>query len=62
MFQKTGDYITTELASPLEDYKLLENMNRVTLSKYSDMKQIANNLSASTSDLKLKFENLVNKI
>lgn len=59
MFQKTSDYITTELSSPLEDYKLLENMNKVTMTKYSDMKQIANNLSTSTADLKIKFNNLV---
>lgn len=59
MFQKTGDYISSELSAPLEDYKLLENLNRATINKYSDMKQIADNLAASTADLKKKFDNLV---
>lgn len=40
MFQKSSEYVSHELVSSLEDYKLLENMNKVTVSKYSDMKQV----------------------
>ncbi|KAH8268790.1 hypothetical protein KR018_007176 [Drosophila ironensis] len=58
MFQKTEDYITHELNAPLEDYKLLEDMNRATIAKYKDMRQIAENLNASTSELSLKFQEL----
>lgn len=59
MFQKTCEYVSHELNSPLEDYKLLENMNRATISKYSDMKQITESLTTSSAELKQKMEELV---
>lgn len=59
MFRKTEEYITNELQAPLEDYQLLENMNRATIAKYSDMRQISQNLSVSTSELSQKFQDLV---
>lgn len=59
MFQKTNEYISHELNVCLEDYKLLEDMNRVTISKYSDMYQISENLATSSSELKQKFDELV---
>ncbi|XP_055707603.1 biogenesis of lysosome-related organelles complex 1 subunit 2 [Phlebotomus papatasi] len=59
MFQKTGDFISSELTGPLEDYKLLENMNRATISKYSDMQQITENLASSTAELNGKLDELV---
>uniref|UniRef100_A0A1B0GP99 SAM-dependent MTase RsmB/NOP-type domain-containing protein n=1 Tax=Phlebotomus papatasi TaxID=29031 RepID=A0A1B0GP99_PHLPP len=59
MFQKTGDFISSELTGPLEDYKLLENMNRATISKYSDMQQITENLASSTAELNGKLEELI---
>lgn len=59
MFQKSSEYVSHEMISSLDDYKLLENMNKVTVNKYSDMKQIADNLATSTDDLKIKFNDLV---
>ncbi|XP_061389414.1 biogenesis of lysosome-related organelles complex 1 subunit 2 [Musca vetustissima] len=59
MFRKTEEYITNELQAPIEDYQLLENMNRATIGKYSDMRQIAQNLAVSTTDLSVKFQALV---
>lgn len=59
MFHKTNEYISHELNSCLEEYQLLESMNRATISKYSDMNQIAENLVASSVDLRQKYENLV---
>uniref|UniRef100_A0A0K8WEG0 Biogenesis of lysosome-related organelles complex 1 subunit 2 n=1 Tax=Bactrocera latifrons TaxID=174628 RepID=A0A0K8WEG0_BACLA len=59
MFRKTEDYISNELNAPLEDYKLLEEMNKATVAKYSDMQQIAENLSVSTNELSIKFQQLV---
>ncbi|XP_030371840.1 biogenesis of lysosome-related organelles complex 1 subunit 2 [Scaptodrosophila lebanonensis] len=58
MFRKTEEYITQELNGPLEDYKLLEEMNKATIAKYKDMSQIADNLSVSTNELSLKFQQL----
>jgi len=37
-----------------EDYRLLETMNRVTITKYSDMKQIAGNVARTMIDLNEK--------
>ncbi|XP_013105160.1 biogenesis of lysosome-related organelles complex 1 subunit 2 [Stomoxys calcitrans] len=59
MFRKTEEYITNELQTPIEDYQLLENMNRATIGKYSDMRQIAQNLSVSTAELSVKFQALI---
>lgn len=61
MFHRTNDYITDELINcSLEDYKLLEEMNRVTITKYTDMNQIAENLATSSIELKQKLDDLVN--
>ncbi|GJQ69812.1 hypothetical protein Trydic_g22366 [Trypoxylus dichotomus] len=58
MFNKTADYLYGELTATLEDYKLLENMNRATITKYSDMKHIATNIGKNIGDLKDKYEAL----
>jgi hypothetical protein len=39
-----------------EDYRLLESMNRATITKYSDMKQIAGNVARTMIDLNEKCE------
>lgn len=58
-FDRTSTYITHELNTSIDDYKLLENMNRATIAKYSDMQQISENLATSSVQLKEKFDNLV---
>lgn len=62
MFQKSNEYIVHELNSCMEEYQLLESMNRATISKYSDMNQIAENLVTSSLDLRQKYEDLVSGI
>ncbi|XP_026464188.1 biogenesis of lysosome-related organelles complex 1 subunit 2-like [Ctenocephalides felis] len=59
MFQKTADYLYGELTATHEDYKLLEQMNTVTLSKYADMKQITTNVGKSIADLDEKYLSLL---
>uniref|UniRef100_A0A1B6DGL3 Biogenesis of lysosome-related organelles complex 1 subunit 2 n=1 Tax=Clastoptera arizonana TaxID=38151 RepID=A0A1B6DGL3_9HEMI len=56
MFQKTADYLLGELTVTQEDYKLLEAMNLATITKYSDMKQIAVNISKNMTDLNEKYK------
>ncbi|XP_044268375.1 biogenesis of lysosome-related organelles complex 1 subunit 2 [Tribolium madens] len=58
MFNKTSDYLYGELTSTLDDYRLLENMNRATITKYSDMKHIAANVSKSIQELNEKYNSL----
>jgi len=59
LFSKTSDYLYGELTSTLDDYKLLENMNRATIAKYSDMKHIAVNVSKSVTELNEKYDSLL---
>lgn len=58
MFQKTADYLFGELTATQEDYRLLESMNRATITKYSDMKQIAGNVARTIIDLNEKYKTL----
>ncbi|KAF2889086.1 hypothetical protein ILUMI_17088 [Ignelater luminosus] len=58
MFTKTADYLFGELTATQEEYKLLENMNRATITKYSDMKHIAANISKSMNELNEKYNSL----
>lgn len=58
MFQKTADYLLGELVVTQEDYRLLEAMNLATITKYSDMKQIAGNIAHTMADLNEKYKSL----
>lgn len=51
MFSKTADYLYGELTSTLEDYRLLENMNRATITKYTDMKHVTSSISKNMGEL-----------
>ncbi|PKU36783.1 hypothetical protein llap_12915 [Limosa lapponica baueri] len=48
-------YLTGELTATSEDYKLLENMNKLTSLKYLEMKDIAINISRNLKDLNQKY-------
>merc|ERR1711971_1227204 len=50
MFSKTADWIAGELESTSAEYQLLEQMNRVTCTKYTDMHQVTQNVSKGVSD------------
>ncbi|XP_009958616.1 PREDICTED: biogenesis of lysosome-related organelles complex-1 subunit 2-like, partial [Leptosomus discolor] len=54
MFNKMATYLTGELTATSEDYKLLENMNKLTSLKYLEMKDIAINISRNLKDLNQK--------
>nr|CAD7461127.1 unnamed protein product [Timema tahoe] len=58
MFQKTADYLFGELVCTQEEYKLLESMNRATITKYADMKQVAGNVARTVADLNDKYKSL----
>merc|ERR1711936_394366 len=59
MFSKSSDWITGELESTTEEYRLLEQMNKLTLTKYSDMHQITENISKGVTDLNMKYSELL---
>ncbi|XP_036611902.1 biogenesis of lysosome-related organelles complex 1 subunit 2-like [Trichosurus vulpecula] len=56
MFSKMATYLTGKLTATSEDYKLLENMNKLTSLKceYLEMKDIAVNISRNLKDLNQK--------
>ncbi|XP_069836522.1 biogenesis of lysosome-related organelles complex 1 subunit 2 isoform X1 [Dendropsophus ebraccatus] len=58
MFSKMSCYLTGELIATSEDYKLLENMNKLTCLKYMEMKDIAGNISRNLKDLNKKYASL----
>ncbi|GAB6028473.1 Bioproteinsis of lysosome- organelles complex 1 subunit 2 [Chamberlinius hualienensis] len=58
MFEKTAIYLQGELEGTLDDYKLLEEMNKVTLVKYTDMKEIAASVSKTLKELNVKYKTL----
>ena len=46
--------IWKSISGTIEDYKLLEKMNKVTLCKYSEMKHIATNVGGALQELNEK--------
>lgn len=57
-FKKTADYLHGELEGTIEDYKLLENMNRITINKYTEMKSTANEIAERLQTLNDKYKQL----
>ncbi|XP_044534752.1 biogenesis of lysosome-related organelles complex 1 subunit 2-like [Gracilinanus agilis] len=55
MVSKMAMYLTGELTATSEDYKLLENMNKLTSLKYLEMKDIAVNISRNLKDFNQKY-------
>ncbi|GCC18064.1 biogenesis of lysosome-related organelles complex 1 subunit 2 [Chiloscyllium punctatum] len=58
MFTKMSLYLQGELTATCEDYKLLENMNKLTGLKYLEMKEIALNINRNLKDLNQKYASL----
>ncbi|XP_030627694.1 biogenesis of lysosome-related organelles complex 1 subunit 2 isoform X1 [Chanos chanos] len=58
MFEKMAIFLQGELTATCEDYKLLENMNKLTSLKYMEMKDISVNISRNLQDLNQKYASL----
>ncbi|XP_020348312.1 biogenesis of lysosome-related organelles complex 1 subunit 2 [Oncorhynchus kisutch] len=58
MFDKMAVFLQGELTGTCEDYRLLENMNKLTSLKYMEMKDISINISRNLQDLNLKYASL----
>ncbi|XP_027711409.1 biogenesis of lysosome-related organelles complex 1 subunit 2-like [Vombatus ursinus] len=50
MFSKLATYLTGQLTATSEDFKLLENVNKLTSLMYLEMKHIAVNISRNLRD------------
>ncbi|XP_013856346.1 biogenesis of lysosome-related organelles complex 1 subunit 2 [Austrofundulus limnaeus] len=58
MFDKMALFLQGELTATCEDYRLLENMNKLTSLKYMEMKDISVNISCNLQDLNNKYASL----
>ncbi|KAM9386373.1 biogenesis of lysosome-related organelles complex 1 subunit 2 [Pholidichthys leucotaenia] len=58
MFEKMAIFLQGELTATCEDYRLLENMNKLTSLKYMEMKDISINISRNLQDLNNKYASL----
>ncbi|CAL8270085.1 unnamed protein product [Arctogadus glacialis] len=58
MFDKMAIFLQGELTATCEDYRLLENMNKLTSLKYMEMKDISINISRNLQDLNNKYASL----
>ena len=47
------------IAGTIEDYKLLEKMNKITICKYSEMKHIALSVGSALQELNEKCEYII---
>jgi biogenesis of lysosome-related organelles complex 1 subunit 2 len=59
LFHKTSDYVEAELEVTQDDYKLLEQMNRRTAVKYSQVKEVAQGLNNSLVDLEVNYARIL---
>ncbi|KAF6030683.1 BLOC1S2 [Bugula neritina] len=57
-FVKVAEYLNGELDDSIEDYTMLEKMNRVTSSKYTDIKALVSSVNSSMQDLNAKYDSL----
>lgn len=55
MFSHTSSYLQGELGAVVEDYTLLEQMNRATIAKYADLRQITSSVGRSLDELNSKY-------
>lgn len=58
LFKKTAEYVKAELEVTLDDYKLLEDMNKATAAKYRAMSGLSENVAASINNLNHSYEQL----
>lgn len=57
-FAKITEYLNGELAGSIQDYVLLEKLNKLTISKYSEMSDTAKTLITVMEELDKKYKNL----
>lgn len=58
MFQKVHEYLQAELTSSESEYQLLEQMNKATAAKYSDLTQVAANVGKGIMELNAKCKEM----
>ncbi|XP_031565169.1 biogenesis of lysosome-related organelles complex 1 subunit 2-like [Actinia tenebrosa] len=57
-FKKIAEYLNGELTASLDDYALLEKLNKLTTSKYQEMSTMAKTLITTMEELDGKYKSL----
>ncbi|XP_063633152.1 biogenesis of lysosome-related organelles complex 1 subunit 2 [Cydia splendana] len=50
LFKRTNDYLQGEMSAGQDHYNLLEQINRLTITKYADLRSLAVNLSKTLNE------------
>ncbi|XP_072930886.1 biogenesis of lysosome-related organelles complex 1 subunit 2 [Epargyreus clarus] len=50
LFKRTNDYLQGEMAAGQDHYTLLEEINRMAITKYADLRNLAANLSKTLNE------------
>ncbi|KPJ07428.1 Biogenesis of lysosome-related organelles complex 1 subunit 2 [Papilio machaon] len=56
MFKRTNDYLQGEMTAGQDHYVLLEEINRLVITKYADLRSLAVNLTKSINESNEKYE------
>ncbi|XP_049885394.1 biogenesis of lysosome-related organelles complex 1 subunit 2 [Pectinophora gossypiella] len=62
LFRKTNDYLQGEMAAGQDHYVLLEEINRLAITKYTDLRNLAVNLSKTLSDYNEMYEQHIRQL
>ncbi|XP_026325297.1 biogenesis of lysosome-related organelles complex 1 subunit 2 [Hyposmocoma kahamanoa] len=55
LFRKTNDYLQGEITAGQDHYNLLEQINRLTITKYTDIRNLAANLNKMLNEYNGKY-------
>ncbi|TMS38788.1 hypothetical protein L596_005432 [Steinernema carpocapsae] len=58
MHEKVSAYIQGQIEGTIDDYKLLEDMNKTSAQRYADMKQVTKRVSDKIQELNKKYEGI----
>ncbi|KAK0400207.1 hypothetical protein QR680_003404 [Steinernema hermaphroditum] len=56
MHNKVSAYIQGQIEGTIDDYKLLEDMNKTSTQRYADMKQVTKRVSEKITELNKKYD------
>ncbi|XP_053624381.1 biogenesis of lysosome-related organelles complex 1 subunit 2 [Plodia interpunctella] len=59
LFKKTNDYLQGEMAASQDHYNLLEEINRLTIIKYADLRNLAVNLNKTLTEYNEMYDQVI---